>query len=360
MVAVKDTGIGISVENQKKLFQRFRQATPKTEESYGGSGLGLMISRKLCQLHGGEIGVSSIEGVGSTFGFFFRVRRVEDGSHPPRKDRMSLHDLMQEMQNASKGNAPLKTVVDEDTAECPKNPTVEDTEEVGPGVRGDEKWKHTAGIASEVDGVKINEYSQKDRTPRPASTHQSSSSGKVPITLENLQKRTDADMRKKKAVRGSTGGGAERDKTHILLVEDNVINQRILKRKLEAKCFKVTTANHGREAVDAICSSTAKESEHDHAPVFDIILMDQEMPILDGNGATREIRKLEQDDGVMRIPILGVTANVREEQKDDMVSAGMDEVISKPYSMEDLVGRITRLVMRDKESDASKEKSGPG
>ena len=90
MVAVKDTGIGINPEGQKKLFQRFRQATPKTEEVYGGSGLGLNISRKLCQLHGDEIGVSSKEGVGSTFGFFFKVRRVEDanGKSPPSEDQV--------------------------------------------------------------------------------------------------------------------------------------------------------------------------------------------------------------------------------------------------------------------------------
>ena len=72
MVAVKDTGIGISNEGQKRLFERFRQAKPKTEEIYGGSGLGLNISRKLCHLHGGEIGVKSKEGKGSTFGFFLQ------------------------------------------------------------------------------------------------------------------------------------------------------------------------------------------------------------------------------------------------------------------------------------------------
>lgn len=98
MIAVKDTGIGISNDNQKKLFQRFRQATPKTEESYGGSGLGLMISRKLCQLHGGEIGVSSIEGVGSTFGFFFRVRRVQGKAKDVQdKDQMQSDDLMKHL-----------------------------------------------------------------------------------------------------------------------------------------------------------------------------------------------------------------------------------------------------------------------
>ena len=82
MVSVKDTGIGISEEGQKRLFERFRQATPKTGEVYGGSGLGLNISRKLCHLHGGEIGVASQEGSGSTFGFFFKVKRTK----PPHDD----------------------------------------------------------------------------------------------------------------------------------------------------------------------------------------------------------------------------------------------------------------------------------
>jgi signal transduction histidine kinase len=82
MVAVTDNGIGIGEEDQKKLFERFRQATPKTNEIYGGSGLGLNISRKLVQLHGGEIGVTSTEGEGATFGFFFRAKRTG----PPSED----------------------------------------------------------------------------------------------------------------------------------------------------------------------------------------------------------------------------------------------------------------------------------
>lgn len=85
MVAMIDTGIGISEEGQKKLFERFKQATPKINEIYGGSGLGLNISRKLVQLHGGDIGVHSREGSGATFGFFFRVRQTD----PPANDRCS-------------------------------------------------------------------------------------------------------------------------------------------------------------------------------------------------------------------------------------------------------------------------------
>jgi CheY-like chemotaxis protein len=108
----------------------------------------------------------------------------------------------------------------------------------------------------------------------------------------------------------------------ILLVEDNVINQRILRRKLEARGFSVTIANNGREAVEAVYRVSTIEDQA--AGVFSCILMDQEMPVLDGNSATKVIRELESKGLVSHIPILGVTANVRDEQKAGMMAAGMD------------------------------------
>jgi CheY-like chemotaxis protein len=91
---------------------------------------------------------------------------------------------------------------------------------------------------------------------------------------------------------------------------------------LEAKGFNVKTANNGREAVEAVYR--VSQSESDVAIVFDVILMDQEMPVLDGNSATKVIRELETKGLVSHVPILGVTANVRDEQKAGMISAGMD------------------------------------
>jgi CheY-like chemotaxis protein len=135
-------------------------------------------------------------------------------------------------------------------------------------------------------------------------------------------------------------------------------SQRILKRKLESKGFRVTPANNGREAVDSVKRTLNKEhdAEIDDSQQFDIILMDQEMPVLDGNAATREIRELEADGEILRVPILGVTANVREPQKDEMKNAGMDNVMSKPYSMEDLIGRIKGLVKHEQEQEGESSK----
>ena len=114
---------------------------------------------------------------------------------------------------------------------------------------------------------------------------------------------------------------SQRTRPHVLLVEDNAINQRIMYRKLGSKGFNVTTANNGQEAVDAV-RKAPKPSTGDKG-AFDVVLMDQEMPIMDGNTATKEIRKLEAKGEIERVPILGVTANVRGAQQDEMVSSGM-------------------------------------
>jgi two-component sensor histidine kinase len=144
MVAVKDTGIGISEENQAKLFERFQQATPKTGQMYGGSGLGLNIARKMCQLHGGEIGVSSVEGEGSTFGFFFRVRR---SGEPEDADKLEPKELSERLKKSGhvestevdeeKVSDDLKNISDKNTGSNSENPS-------------NDRWQHGADTADQM------------------------------------------------------------------------------------------------------------------------------------------------------------------------------------------------------------------
>jgi len=158
------------------------------------------------------------------------------------------------------------------------------------------------------------------------------------------------------------------------------INQKVLSRQLRAKGYDVTPANNGKEAVAAVRTSIEKiqhtstsssngknnGTTDSHSPLsptsqpepakngtnassaslapFDVILMDQEMPYLSGNAATKAIRELEKDGGVKQMPILGVSANVREEQKREMLEAGMNDVIMKPFRVEELVGKIKGLL----------------
>ncbi|KAJ5176775.1 uncharacterized protein N7482_002652 [Penicillium canariense] len=292
MVAVKDSGIGISDQTQKRLFQRFNQATPKTESTYGGSGLGLSVSRKLCHLHGGEIGVSAKEGQGSTFGFFFKVRRSTEASDngSGRLHASEMEKLATDIQ--ALGNELRGVNRSTEVPKIPENPPVASVGETKSDAIDDARTIHTSKIARQV--------SHETERDQPSSSNNRRS-----------EKRDGSH--------------------HILLVEDNIINRRIISRRLKTLGFQISEASNGHEALDA-----ARNSK------FDCILMDQEMPIMDGCTTTKAIRDLEQENS-LHTPVLGVTANARAAQKTEMLDAGMDDIIYKPYSTDEIVEKIDYL-----------------
>lgn len=242
-LSVKDTGKGMNDDEMKTLFQRFQQASPRTHTQYGGSGLGLYIARLLSRLQGGEIGVTSSPGKGSTFAFFIRARRC---------------------------NAPASSI--------------------------------TGGSTSTV-------------------ALDDAGNAKPPISPHDLS---------------------------ILIVEDNLVNQRVLAKQLRNQGFTVYTANHGQEAVDFIhMSSRWSDSPLDEAEQLDVdlILMDVEMPIMNGIDATRHIRAYERD-GKMKdhVPIIAITGNARREQVEETIEAGMDGVMSKPFRVPELLQKLGAFV----------------
>jgi CheY-like chemotaxis protein len=187
-----------------------------------------------------------------------------------------------------------------------KEPPIKHVDEVAISTESDDRREHSA---------KLSEAAIRDNSPsidRRMSNIDKFSPKQEPKTITEMSKLEEPHR--------------------ILFVEDNVINQRVLARKLKIAGFEVTTANNGQEALDAW--------KHDS---FDCILMDQEMPVMDGSSAAREIRALEKDNGT-HTPILGVTANVRQNQQADMLDAGMDGVVQKPYKMQDLCDRIRHSV----------------
>ncbi|KAJ5292141.1 hypothetical protein N7478_001392 [Penicillium angulare] len=284
MLAVKDTGIGISNDSQMRLFERFNQATPKTEKIYGGSGLGLNVSRKLCHLHGGEIGVSSKEGQGSTFGFFFRVRKTTGNwkDNLGTKNISEFDKVCSDIQSLSvqphKGGELTSEV------RIPRDPPERHIEELSQIASPDERTRNTRVIAQKAI-ARIGE-----------------------IDLKNTIVRS------------------------ILVVEDNIINREILSKKLRSLGFRVIEATNGLEALEVFQNQRA-----------DCILMDQEMPMMDGNEATKHIRALEKE-SQNHIPILGVTANARLAQRTEMIEAGMDDVIHKPFRTEEIIAKISQFV----------------
>lgn len=260
--AVQDTGRGLDESEKTLLFQRFRQASPRTHVQYGGSGLGLFISRELTELQGGEIGVSSERGVGSTFAFYIKARRAE---HMPLDTPVA---------------ASLNTLRKVSSSSNSKSVTIESR-------------KNSKGTAS----------------------HRSSLTGSVSKRPET------ASAPKSKTFSSAT---LDYSKLKVLIVEDNLVNQRVLQKQLQNIGFDTEVANHGGEALEVLKTSRFWKGNEKDGKELAIILMDLEMPIMDGLTCARTIRELEASGEIVRhVPIIAVTANARLEQIESAIGAGM-------------------------------------
>ncbi|KAI9837003.1 MAG: hypothetical protein M1819_000652 [Sarea resinae] len=283
---VEDSGRGLNEDEKKLLFLRFSQASPRTHVQYGGSGLGLFISRELTELQGGEIGVASESGEGSTFAFYIKVRR----SKAPI-DAADLQAHMMMMHHRSPSN------------ERRYSTTKTKRSKLMPSVDG-ESSKALDAHSSALD----------------------------------------------------TDDGADADLLTVLIVEDNLVNQRVFQRQLRNVGWVVRVANHGEEALEQVKNSRlwiGRENER-HLRDFGMILMDLEMPVMDGMSCARQIRRFEREGKIVKhVPIIAVTANTRTEQIQNAIGAGMDEVVSKPFRIPELIAKVEELVDRFRSANSS-------
>ncbi|KAF3918212.1 hypothetical protein ABW20_dc0107375 [Dactylellina cionopaga] len=269
---VKDTGKGLTDDEKSMLFQKFSQASPRTHIQYGGSGLGLFISRELVQLQSGEIGVLSEAGKGCAFCFYIKVARGE-----PQGAELPVY---------------ARTIV-------PGNLT-----------------KRTSGNLSPPLAP-----ASRSVSPNLAAGIAAATSSKTPNgRLEGCR---------------------------VLIVEDDLVNQNVIRKQLQKLGCETYVANHGLEALEKVMQSKLYMKATDDAYDLTVILMDVEMPVMDGLKATGEIRKLEAEGSLVRkIPIIAVTANARPEQIKQMRAAGMDDVLSKPFRMPELVTKLEHVLDR--------------
>jgi len=343
---VVDQGIGIAEDKLQKIFESFTQADGTTTRQYGGTGLGLSISQHLVKMFAGEIGVESEVNKGSNFWFTINTEYIEktiDFSLP----MASIEDLNVLIVDDTKTNLlVVSEMLKKHKINCftasdgkkalsifatHKNIDVAIIDYMMPGINGmelivhmkqDERFKN-------IPAILFSSAAQRGDAKRAQSNGYAAYMTK-PVRQQQLLEcissvlglaRSDSS----KFVTKHTLSESNSDAQSILLVEDNPVNQMVALAILKSIGVEVTVASNGKEALDVVQKKT-----------FDLILMDCQMPVMDGFDATIEIRKYEQENKRSSVPIVALTANVMSSDKVKCSEAGMDDFLSKPIHKETL------------------------
>jgi polar amino acid transport system substrate-binding protein len=356
-ISIRDTGIGMTPEQQAKLFQSFSQADTSTTRKYGGTGLGLAISKQLVELMHGEIGMDSEEGVGSTFHFTVKLG-IGEGAH--EKEFKTIPDLQHLHALVADDNPTARQILSEylqsftfevdtaananeifalmDEAEKPYDLMVLDY--LMPGMKGIEvatKIKTELKPAIDPHIILVSAYSSGDVMEKPGGefidqflAKPVSPSHLFNAVMEAFGVATEGGRRKKSGREFDLETLRPVQGARILLVEDNEINQQVASEILEQAGFFVDIANHGQEALDRL-----------EQQAFDCVLMDVQMPVMDGFTATARIR---EEQSSSELPVLAMTANATIEDREKCLAAGMDEHIAKPINPQMLFEALLRWI----------------
>ncbi len=311
-VQVIDTGIGVDKERQSTLFEAFGQADGSTTRKYGGTGLGLTICKQIVNLMGGEIELESKLGLGTTVSFSLPLEASSEQNHElgdVRLDELKVYtQLDSPLLNESVTSLLSQLGV---TAQADGEATLDSDVTIS----DDSNALGTVGRIIQL----VHRYSQGEKDKRISEVL-------MPLRLRQLR---NALLNKQDTARKPSS--EEFRATHsakVLLVEDNVVNQMVAARMLDKFGVVYEKAEDGLEAVEKVI-------EED----YDLILMDCQMPLMDGFEATTQIRAYEEESGVKPTPIVALTANAMVEDEQRCLDAGMDDYLAKPIESE-AIGRV--------------------
>jgi two-component system sensor histidine kinase/response regulator len=360
---VQDTGPGIPKSRMDRLFKSFSQVDASNTREHGGSGLGLAISRQLSELMGGSIGVKSKLGEGSTFWFTVEAQRAEPAEPAPiDRDIRGTRVLVVDDNNANRrlirdhlalagctvvevkdGYAALSLLGDPQSAGSFQ---VAILDYQMPGMDGQEL---AVRLRAETDYKQL-PLILLTSSPRRGDLERMRESGfwgylTKPIKRDHLFGALSAVLSRREhlgpeatdrpqMITRYTLNEARRTTLRILVVEDNMVNQRVAVRMLEKLGYRCDLAADGREAVDAC------ERVH-----YDLVLMDCQMPVMDGFDASREIRRREQARGLSPTRIVALTAAAYKSDQDQCLAAGMDDFMAKPFKLDELRDVISHQIV---------------
>ncbi|MCP3899377.1 MAG: response regulator [Desulfobacteraceae bacterium] len=363
---VIDTGTGIEKDKIDTLFESFTQADTSITRNYGGTGLGLTIASQLAELMNGKICVKSEVGKGSNFYFTIdfekqknakqkiiltdeikdtKILIVDDNytNHQIFKEYINLlncpsdganngTDAIAMLKKAAKENHPYKLALID--MEMPNMTGIE----LGKAIKKDKDIKNTILImlsssASRGDVKKINKIGFAGFLTKPIKKKRLFDTIRTVLSIDsqNLYQASEpiitsykVEEIKKTQIKNNSG-------LNILLVEDNKVNQFVIKKMVQGMAKKITIANNGKEGVDFFSSNT-----------YDLIFMDIQMPVMDGTEAIKKIRKHEKKSD-RHTPIIAITANAMKGDRERFLACGADEYLAKPLKKESLISTIESI-----------------
>jgi len=359
---VKDSGIGMTPEQKNKMFQSFSQADASTTRKYGGTGLGLAISRNLVEAMQGRIWVDSEPGKGSTF--HFHARFGLQAEPMPRRmfkaeelrgvrvlvvdDNASAREILSTMARtfglevdvARDGQQALTLLAEAEKKKLPYDLVLMDWKmPVMDGVETMHRLQD-AGLARIPSVIMVTAYGREEALGsaqqrgvalKSVLTKPVTASTLLEAIGEALDKGFITDTRANEKAGSHSVAMAQLAGARILLVEDNEMNQELAMELLQNAGVEVVLANHGQEALDILVKD----------PSFDGILMDCQMPVMDGYAATREIRKNPQ---FKELPIIAMTANAMAGDREKVLQAGMWDHIAKPLNVGEMFATIAKWI----------------
>ncbi len=345
-VNIKDTGIGISDEDSKKLFRSFSQVDASITRKYGGSGLGLAIVKNLVEMMNGKINFNSSEGKGSEFWFtvqFEKNYNNESLNSFTKNDFDELHVLVIEksrftkkviceylkmlkckvdcVANESEGINILKNL--KNKAEMPDIIFLSTQSKVAKNL------EEIAEDSYKIKTVPVNLKKNSDDLKLSNDTYIISKPIKkkqiIEAVLESVKfRKGQSEHPIGEFIKDVSEPEKIKSELSVLIAEDNIINQKVAEKLLNKYCNKIDVVENGKLAVEAVKKNS-----------YDLVFMDLQMPEMDGLAATKEIRKWENRNGT-HVKIIALTANAQKSDEDKCFEAGMDDFISKPFKVEEI------------------------